>query len=81
MFLKSLKQETARTLKQGREHLWEPRYYDFNVFTARKRNEKIEYIHHNPVIRGLASSAGQYLWSSYADHATGNPGTVTIARP
>ena len=27
---------------------WQPRYYDFNVFTQRKYIEKLRYIHRNP---------------------------------
>ena len=34
-------------------HIWQPRYYDFNVWTERKRIEKLRYMHRNPVKRGL----------------------------
>ncbi len=27
------------------EHVWQKRFYDFNVFTARKRIEKLRYMH------------------------------------
>ena len=33
------------------EHFWQARYYDFNVRTAKKRIEKLRYIHRNPVKR------------------------------
>ena len=36
-----------------REHFWQPRYYDFNVWSSAKRTEKLKYIHRNPVARGL----------------------------
>ncbi len=32
---------------------WQPRFYDFNVYSARKIREKLEYVHANPVKRGL----------------------------
>ena len=32
---------------------WQARFYDFNVWTERKRVEKLRYIHRNPVERGL----------------------------
>lgn len=35
---------------------WQPRYYDFNVFTGRKRLEKLHYMHANPVTRGLSTT-------------------------
>jgi putative transposase len=72
--LKSLKQETSRILKGNRDHFWQARYYDFNVFTTRKIKEKIDYIHTNPVIRGLASEPEDWRWSS----ATSALGMVTL---
>ena len=35
------------------ERVWQTRYYDFNVCTARKRVEKLRYMHRNPVKRAL----------------------------
>src|SRR5437868_9816554 len=35
---------------------WQARYYDFNVWSERKRIEKLRYIHRNPVKRGLVES-------------------------
>jgi hypothetical protein len=32
---------------------WLPRSYDFNVFSQKKVAEKLDYIHWNPVKRGL----------------------------
>jgi putative transposase len=37
-------------------HVLQARFYDFNVWTARKRVEKLRYIHRNPVKRGLVES-------------------------
>jgi hypothetical protein len=31
------------------------RYYDFNVWTAKKETEKLKYLHRNPVTRGLVA--------------------------
>ena len=39
-----------------RAPFWQARFYDFNVWTARKRVEKLRYMHRNPVKRGLVSS-------------------------
>jgi REP element-mobilizing transposase RayT len=38
------------------EHIWQKRFYDFNVWTERKRIEKLRYMHRNPVKRGLMAS-------------------------
>ncbi|HEX5424121.1 MAG TPA: transposase [Candidatus Acidoferrales bacterium] len=32
---------------------WQRRFYDFNVWSFRKKNEKLNYMHFNPVRRGL----------------------------
>ena len=57
---------------------WQARYYDFNVFTHRKRIEKLRYMHRNPVARGLVSGPEQWPWSSFRHYATGHKGTVEI---
>jgi len=43
------------------DRFWQARFYDFNVFTERKRIEKLRYIHRNPVERGLVSSPEEAL--------------------
>jgi putative transposase len=60
------------------EHVWQKRFYDFNVFTARKRIEKLRYMHQNPVKRGLVQEPEQWLWSSYRSYALGETGAVRI---
>ena len=35
--------------------IWQRRFYDFNIWTERKRIEKLLYMHRNPVKRGLVS--------------------------
>ena len=49
--VQAIKQSVARRLIGGREHFWQARYYDFNVWTPKKRIEKLRYIHRNPVKR------------------------------
>lgn len=46
------------------EPVWQPRYYDFNVFSRRKLNEKLGYMHRNPVTRGLVAETCDWRWSS-----------------
>jgi putative transposase len=45
--LQALKQSVARRLIGEREHFWQARDYDFNVWTARKCIEKLRYMHRN----------------------------------
>ena len=62
----------------GSEHVWQRRFYDFNVWTARKRIEKLRYMHLNPVVRGLVQEPEQWPWSSYRSYACGEEGAVRI---
>jgi putative transposase len=57
---------------------WQPRFYDFNVYSERKKKEKLEYLHGNPVQRGLVKNPGAWAWSSYLFYEQGQPGLVTI---
>jgi putative transposase len=59
-------------------HFWQPRFYDFNVFTQHKLVEKLRYIHRNPVTRGLVELPEQWRWSSYRFYAYGEKGPVKI---
>jgi putative transposase len=72
----SLKSSIAKRSLQ--RPFWLPRYYDFNVFTARKRVEKLRYIHRNPVKRGLAVRPEEWPWSSFRHYMTGERGPVEI---
>jgi len=54
------------------------RFYDFNVWTEKKRIEKLRYIHRNPVARGLVQSPEQWPWSSFRWYSSGEVGPVKI---
>jgi putative transposase len=78
-FLQILKQLTSRQLKSpSQKQFWQRRYYDFNVSTPEKFTEKLQYIHRNPVTRGLVTKPEDYRWSSFNHYATGEPGPVEI---
>jgi putative transposase len=57
---------------------WMPRFYDFNVWTEKKRIEKLRYIHRNPVARGLVASPEQWPWTSFRWYSSGEVGPVKI---
>ena len=59
-------------------HVWSARFYDFNVYSERKRVEKLRYIHRNPVERGLVAEPDQWLWSSFRSYAFGEIGSVRV---
>jgi len=60
-----MKQSVSRQRVEVGGHFWQPRYYDFNVWSEKKRIEKLRYIHRNPVRRGLVKNPEDWQWSSY----------------
>ena len=60
------------------QRVWQARYYDFNVCTARKRVEKLRYMHRNPVKRGLVEAPELWRWSSFRSYAFQEPGLVKL---
>jgi putative transposase len=77
--LKAIKLSVA--LRRRERPFWSARYYEFNVFTEKKRIEKLRYIHRNPVTRRLVSRPEDWPWSSFLHYATGAEGTVEIESP
>ncbi len=88
-----LKQRTARALLPKRKRsnppnlfaveprrraFWQARSYDFNVWTTKKRVEKLRYMHRNPVKRGLVGTPEQWLWSSYRFYLLDEDGPVRV---
>ena len=61
-----------------RTAIWQRRFYDFVVWTERKRVEKLRYIHRNPLKRGLVQKPEQWKWSSYRAYAYGERGVVLV---
>jgi REP-associated tyrosine transposase len=62
-------------------HIWQARFYDFVVFSEHKRVEKLRYMHHNPVKRGLVLEPQQTQWSSFRHYAYAEPGPVLVNDP
>jgi putative transposase len=60
------------------QRFWQRRFYDFNVFTEKKRIEKLRYMHRNPVKRGLVEKPEDWRWSSFRQYAFGEKGLVEI---
>ena len=57
---------------------WQPRFYDFNVWSAKKIAEKLDYMHSNPVARKLVEHPRDWPWSSWSYYAKGEAGLVCI---
>ena len=93
VMMKVIKHRFARRLNQLRKRtpsppialwdstpdpVWQKRFYDFNVWTERKRIEKLRYMHRNPVNRGLVQQPDQWRWSSFRAYWCGEPGLVRV---
>jgi putative transposase len=79
LVMQMLKQITSRKLRPpSLPRFWQVRYYDFPVWTERKRVEKLRYMHRNPVKRGLVERPEDWKWSSFVHYATGIDGAVEI---
>jgi putative transposase len=83
--LKVLKQRVSRDVRRNGDgagedlpRFWQLRFYNFNVYSAEKRREKLEYMHLNPVVRGLVTNPGAWIWSSFWFYEKGEPGLVPI---
>ena len=77
--MQAVKQSVSRTLAlRAAEPFWQAQYYDFNVWSEKKRIEKLRYIHRNPVRRGLVEKPEDWKWSSFRHYATGVEGAVEI---
>ncbi len=59
---------------QGR--VWQPRYFDRIVRNVGEYHKTMEYMHLNPVRRGLVSRPEDWPWSSI--HSYGGPGPVRL---
>ena len=49
--------------KRHIHQLWQPDYYDFNILTDEKLNEKLKYMYENPLRKGLCDDFLSYEFS------------------
>ncbi|MGO9274709.1 MAG: hypothetical protein ACLQOO_31525 [Terriglobia bacterium] len=64
----------------SRYRVWQRRFYPFNVHSEKKRLEKLDDMHNNPVQRGLVSSADQWPWSSFRFYYLNDSSVLTMDR-
>ncbi len=60
------------------EHFWQRRFYDFNVWSEKKFKEKLNYVHANPVKRGLVLHPKDWPWSSWSHYTRGERGLIRV---
>jgi putative transposase len=62
-------------------HLWQVGGgYDRNLDSSKAIHEALDYIHHNPVRRGLVPDARQWPWSSYREWYGPDGGPISVDR-
>jgi len=49
--------------------LWQGRFFDRALRTVKEYHAKVEYIHWNPVRRGLVKTVEEWKWSSVHEYA------------
>jgi putative transposase len=55
--------------RRERGELWQDRFFDRALRTVKEYNERVEYIHLNPVRRGLVGDTRDWKWSSVHEYA------------
>lgn len=77
----TLKLYTARQIDAiigSKGGIWQPRFYERALRTARDLEQALTYVHNNPVKAGLTDSPEQYYWSSYRACLLGQPVPIGI---
>ena len=79
------KRGTARqlnlTFASGNNSLprfWQRRFYDFNVWSLKKRVEKLHYMHMNPLKRKLVDHPKDWPWSSFSFYSKLKHGLIRV---
>ncbi|MGH9359952.1 MAG: hypothetical protein ACRD1O_12380 [Terriglobia bacterium] len=70
----------ATVHRPATHRVWQRRFYDLNVWSEKKRLEKIEYMHNNPVRRGLVGSPERWPWSSFRYYFMEDPSALAMDR-
>ena len=76
--LQALKQAVARRQNVADPPFWQTRYYDRNIWSSKAFEDARQYIHQNPVQRGLVASAEDWPWSSARHHTIGEKRVVEV---
>jgi putative transposase len=68
----------SRSSEEDPYAFWQRRFYDFNVWSSGKLEQKLDYMHRNPVVRGLVSHPKYWPWSSWSYYEKGEVGLIRI---
>jgi hypothetical protein len=57
---------------------WQRRFYDFKVWSLKKRVEKLHYMHMNPLKRKLVDHPRDWPWSSFSFYSNLKQGLIPV---
>ena len=91
-FMKSWKQTSSLKLKRVMRGLlpnyaarissvdpfWQAKYFPFVLYSEQKAQDKLDYMHMNPVNAGLVTKAVDWKWSSARCYLLGEPVDVPV---
>ena len=60
--------------------VWQRRFYAMSIWSSKKINEKLDYMHNNPVERRLVSKPGAWPWSSWRHYFLQDASIITMDR-
>ncbi len=64
----------------SRHRVWQRRFYDMNIWSEKKRAEKLNYMHGNPTKRRLVAEPGDWPWSSWRFYYLGDASMLAMDR-
>jgi putative transposase len=73
--------QLSLAFEDGAESLprfWQRRFYDFNVWSLKKRVEKLHYMHMNPLKRKLVDHPRDWPWSSFSFYSNLKQGLIRV---
>lgn len=76
--LKIFSQAAARSNKHIKYKFWQNEYHPIELSTNELMDQKLEYIHNNPVVSGIVDDPVSYLYSSARDYMTDKRGLLKI---
>jgi NADPH-dependent curcumin reductase CurA len=77
---KSLTATRCRPLGSEKNPLWRRRYDDVPLPNSEAVKARLQYMHFNPVRRGLVEAAENYAWSSAREWAGTEKGIVHLSK-
>jgi len=80
LLMKSFKNSSTILINRRRgerSEWWQARFFDRALRTVNEYNEKVEYIHMNPVRAGLVQQAEDWPWSSAREYSGSLQETAT----